>query len=437
MNYTEAINYIKDTAKFGSKLGLERTEKILELLGNPHKKVKTIHIAGTNGKGSTTAMITNILVHSGYKVGSYISPYIEEFEERIQINNNNILKEDLASIVTEVSKAVAEVTELGYGNPTEFEIITCAGFLHFMKKQVDFAVVEVGLGGRLDSTNVITPELSIIGSISLDHMNILGDTLEKIAFEKGGIIKANTNVILYPQEKPVSNIIENICKEKNAPLVKVNRENATLVEVKENDEKRIIQNVRVSTEKDVYEISLALLGIHQIQNCNVVINSCEALMDMGVKVTKESILSGLKTVKWPGRLEIMTRNPLVVLDGAHNIDGIKKLSESIDTYFKYEKLVLIIGILADKQVDEMINIICPKAQHIIAVTPHSERAELCEDLKAKIDIYNDNCEAIMDYEEAYERALFYCGENTLLVVSGSLYMVGDMRKIIRNHDMNF
>lgn len=160
-------------------------------------------------------------------------------------------------------------------------------------------------------------------------------------------------------------------------------------------------------------------------------------MDMGVKVTKESILSGLKTVKWPGRLEIMTRNPLVVLDGAHNIDGIKKLSESIDTYFKYEKLVLIIGILADKQVDEMINIICPKAQHIIAVTPHSERAELCEDLKAKIDIYNDNCEAIMDYEEAYERALFYCGENTLLVVSGSLYMVGDMRKIIRNHDMNF
>lgn len=433
MNYTEAINYIKDTAKFGSKLGLERTEKLLELLGNPHKKVKTIHIAGTNGKGSTTAMLTNILVHSGYKVGSYISPYIEEFEERIQINNSNILKEDLASIVTEVSKAVTKVADLGYGNPTEFEIITCAGFLYFFKKEVDFAVVEVGLGGRLDSTNVISPELSIIGSISLDHMNILGNTIEEIAFEKGGIVKPNTRVVLYPQEDNVTEVIEKICKEKNAPLTKVLRENAMLVDVKDNHEKDIVQNIKIRTEGNLYEISLALLGVHQIQNCNVVINSCEALIDMGIKITMESIIMGLKTVKWPGRLEIMRREPLVVLDGAHNIDGIKKLSESIDAYFKYEKLVLIIGILADKQVDEMINIICPKADRIIAVTPHSERAELCEDLKARINICNDNCEAIMDYEEAYRVALSYCDKDTLLIISGSLYMVGDMRKLIRHY----
>ena len=191
MNYTEAINYIKDTAKFGSKFGLKRIEKILELLGNPYKKIKTIHVAGTNGKGSTTAMIANILMHSDYKVGCYISPYIEEFEERIQINNNNISKLDLANIVTEISRAIEEVVNLGYGNPTEFEIITCAGFLYFYKMKVDFAVVEVGLGGRLDCTNVIEPIISIIGSISYDHMHILGNTLEEITYEKGEIGRAS------------------------------------------------------------------------------------------------------------------------------------------------------------------------------------------------------------------------------------------------------
>ncbi len=431
MNYTEAISYIKDTAKFGSKLGLERTEKILEYLGNPHKKIKTIHIAGTNGKGSTTAMLTKILVTSGYKVGCYISPYIEEFEERMQINNKNIPKDDLAEIVTEVSKAVEKVIAGDYGNPTEFEIITCAGFLYFERNNVDFAVVEVGLGGRLDSTNVINPELSIIGSISLDHVAILGDTLEKIAFEKGGIIKNETPVVLYPQEDCVTKVIEDICDMKDAPLVKVNRDNATFVGVNDTEGQRVTQSLKIKTLKDGYEVSLALLGVHQVQNCNVVINSCEALMDMGVKITKESIIDGLKAVKWPGRLEIMKRKPLVVMDGAHNIDGIKKLAESIDTYFKYKNMVLILGILADKQVDEMINTICPKGSKIIAVTPHSERAELCEDLREKIILCNENCEAVMDYEEAYRKALSYCDEDDMVVISGSLYMVGDMRKIIR------
>lgn len=432
MNYTEAINYIKDTAKFGSKLGLERTEKILEYLGNPHKKIKTIHIAGTNGKGSTTAMLTKILVESGYKVGCYISPYIEEFEERMQINNENIPKEDLAEIVTEVSKAVDKVIKADYGNPTEFEIITCAGFLYFERNNVDFAVVEVGLGGRLDSTNVIKPELSVIGSISLDHVQILGDTIEKIAFEKGGIIKENTKVVLYPQQDSVIKVIEDICESKSAPLVRVIKDNAKFEGVSEGTDGQITQKLKVVTSKDTYCVQLALLGVHQVQNCNVVINCCEALMDMGVKITKEAILKGLKLVKWPGRLEIMRRSPLVVIDGAHNIDGIKKLSESMNKYFKYKKMVLILGILADKQVDEMINTICPKAAKVIAVTPHSERAELCEDLRDKILLCNENCEAVMDYEKAYEKALSYCEEEDMIIISGSLYMVGDMRKIVRN-----
>ncbi len=434
MNYDEAIKYIKETAKFGSKYGLERTEKILEFLGNPHKHIKTIHVAGTNGKGSTTAMITSILMDAGYNVGTYISPYIEEFEERIQINRNNIPKEELAEVVTEVSKAVSKVVDLGYINPTEFEIITCAGFLYFHKKNIDYAVIEVGLGGRLDSTNVITPILSIISSISLDHTQILGDTLDKIAYEKAGIIKENVPVILFPQEKVAEDVIEKTCKEKNSKLIKVPRDISEYVAVTSNtlEGKEIkTQQINLKNEYiDSYELSL--LGKHQILNSTVVVYAARELMNLGVKISKDNIINGLKSVQWPGRLEIMKNNPLVVIDGAHNIDGIKKLTESIDLYFKYNKLILILGILADKQVEDMIETIAPKAERIISVTPHSDRAELAEDLKIEIEKLGVSCEAIDSYEEAYKKALSYCNDDDLLLISGSLYMIGDMRKIIRN-----
>ncbi|MCB2293776.1 bifunctional folylpolyglutamate synthase/dihydrofolate synthase [Clostridium algoriphilum] len=446
MNYNEAIDYIKNTAKFGSKLGLERTEKILELLGNPHKKVKCIHIAGTNGKGSTTAMVTTILVQAGYKVGSYISPFIEEFEERIQINNRNISKGDLSDIVTEVSKAVEKVVELGHGNPTEFEIITCAGFLYFYKSNVDFAVVEVGIGGRLDSTNVITPILSIIASISLDHTLILGDTMEKIAYEKAGIIKNRIPVVIFPQQKQSEKVIEEICMERKCKLIKV-RQDSVVYLGKKNlkyvlpilDEKEkytsdilITQQIEIDTINNDYNINLSLLGKHQLLNCSVAVHAIEELMGQGVKVNKNDIITGLGIVKWPARLEVMNKKPLVVIDGAHNIDGIENLTQSIDMYFDYNKIILILGILADKQVEEMIATIVPKVSRVITVTPHSERAELSKELKAQVEKYTTKCEAIEDYEEAYKKALSYCSDKDLLLVSGSLYMVGDMRRIIRN-----
>ena len=446
MNYDEAISYIKNTAKFGSKLGLERTDKILELLGDPHKKIKCVHIAGTNGKGSTTAMMTKILVEAGYKVGSYTSPFIEEFEERIQINNNNISKGDLSNVITEVSKAVEKVVELGYSNPTEFEIITCAGFLYFYKNKIDFAVVEVGIGGRLDSTNVIIPILSVITSISLDHTQILGDTLDKIAYEKAGIIKEGIPVVMFPQQKQSEEVIERMCKERNCKLIKV-PQNSSLYLGKENlqqtaitlmegtactNNKAMTQKIRVQTSNDDYLIDLALLGKHQLLNCSVAVHAIEELVSQGITINKDNILTGLRNVKWPARLEVMNEKPLVVIDGAHNIDGIEKLTESIDMYFNYNKIILILGILADKQVEDMIKTIVPKVNRVITVTPHSDRAELSEELKVQIEKYTDNCESIEDYEEAYKKALGYCGEEDLLLVSGSLYMVGDMRKIIRN-----
>lgn len=435
MNYIEAMNYIKNTAKFGSILGLHRTEKVLELLGNPHKKLKCIHIAGTNGKGSTTAMLTEVLKEAGYKVGMYISPYLEEFEERIQINGVNIPKEDLSEIVTKVAAAVDKALELGFDHPTEFEIITCAMFLYFYEQQVDYAVVEVGLGGRLDSTNVVTPMLSIITSISYDHMHILGDTLAKIAYEKAGIIKERIPVVLYPQEEESLQVFERVSSERNSKLIKVKEESAKLCEANKENLVNHTQSLSIQAANETYQIELNLLGKHQILNCAVVIYAVEELIKQGVSIEQEHIYKALKKVRWPGRLEVMKESPLVVIDGAHNIDGIKKLSESVDMYFKYNKLILILGILADKQVSDMIREITPKAERVIAVTPHSDRGELAEELSKEIAKVNSKVQVIEDYSEAYKTALSYCSEGDMLLISGSLYMIGDMRKIIKKLNM--
>ena len=364
----------------------------------------------------------------------------------MQINNNNISKEDLSDIITQVSKAVEKVVELGHGNPTEFEIITCAGFLYFYKNNIDFVVVEVGIGGRLDSTNVITPILSIITSISLDHTLILGDTIGKIAYEKAGIIKAGIPVVMFPQQKQSEEVIERVCNEKKCKLIKVlkdssvylgkenlhNIESTSIEKVVHICDKVITQKIKVKTFNNEYIIYLSLLGKYQLLNCSVAVHAIEELIVQGAIINKDDIIAGLKKVKWPARLEVMNKRPLVVIDGAHNIDGIEKLTQSIDMYFTYNKIILILGILADKQVEAMIKTIVPKANRVITVTPHSERAELCKELKVQVEKYTTSCEAIEDYELAYKKALSYCEDGDLLLVSGSLYMVGDMRKIIRN-----
>ena len=428
MNYKETMEYIENTEKFGRNYGLSRTKKILELLGNPHKKLKCIHIAGTNGKGSTTSMINSILMSAGNKVGMYTSPYLEVFEERIQIDSKNISENSLSLVVSKVKNAVDQVIELGFEHPTEFEIITCAAFLYFYIEKVDFALIEVGLGGRLDSTNVITPILSIITSISLDHMQVLGNTIELIAGEKAGIIKNKVPVVLYPQEVEVEKVIEKTCIENNSPLIKVKKNSAELLNI--NDEAST-QAIIIKTYKDQYNIELSLLGSNQLLNCATALTSIEMLKDLGVKIEKNNIIYGLSHVKWNGRLEVMDREPLIVIDGAHNIDGINSLVESLKKYFKYDKLILVLGILADKQVEAMIKVIAPLATQIIAVTPHSNRGSLATELKKVVLNYNENCEAIESYSEAYKKALTYATSKDLILFSGSLHMIGDMRKIIK------
>ncbi|MBS6043010.1 MAG: bifunctional folylpolyglutamate synthase/dihydrofolate synthase [Clostridium baratii] len=429
MDYKNAMKYIKEVGNFGSNYGLERTERLLELLGNPHKKIKVIHVAGTNGKGSTTSMIASMLINEGFKTGMYTSPFLEEFEERIQIDRKNISKEDLSAYVEIVKEAVDKVIEEGYTHPTEFEIITCIMFKYFYDKKVDYAVVEVGLGGRLDSTNVVNPVLSVITSISLDHTNILGNTIEEIAREKGGIIKENTPLILYPQEKiEARDVLSKICNEKSSEIYEVKRENAKLIDI--NNEE-FYQRIKINGLNKEYEINLKLLGEHQIVNCMVALTAVEVLSKIeGFKL--KNIEKGIENAVWKGRLEVLNKKPLIVIDGAHNIQGIKSLKENVEKYFNYDNMHLLIGILADKQVEDMINEIVPLSSDVVALTPNSYRAELASELEKEIYKVNKNVKSFESYKEGFLSAYKKAKENDMILVTGSLYMIGEMRGIINN-----
>lgn len=427
MKYEEAMKYITEVGNFGSNYGLERTYKLLEHLGNPERDLKLIHIAGTNGKGSTTSMITEILMGEGYKVGMYTSPFIEEFEERIQINRNNIPKESLAILMDEIKVAVDKVIEAGYNHPTEFEIITVLMLLYFKKENIDFGVIEVGLGGTLDSTNVIKPIIQVITSISFDHTNLLGNTLEKIAMEKAGIIKKGIPTVIYPQQEEVLKVIKNKCFEMDSELYIANNENLKFKNIVNLD--KPYQLLKYNNEIDIL---LPLLGEHQIINLSVAMQAIEVLNNKNIiDISIANIVKSIKNVSWKGRLEVLSNNPYVVIDGAHNIQGIKTLSRNIKKYFKYKNLYLILGILADKDVEEMIKIITPMAKKVYSVTPNSIRGELAESLKDEVSKFNKNCKAFDKYEEAYLEALNDASEKDLILASGSLYMIGDMRKIIR------
>ena len=279
MTYDEAIKYIHGTHKFGVKLGLENIGKLLELLGNPHKRLKFVHIAGTNGKGSTVAFISNILIESDYRVGIYTSPYIEHFTERICINHEEISEKDLARITEKTKEKISELLKMGYNHPTEFEIVTAIAFQYFYEKSCDIVVLEVGLGGRYDSTNIIdTPLVSVITSISFDHMNILGNTLPKIAYEKAGIIKENGDVVLYPQLSEVEDVIENVSAQMSSKLRKVD---FNLIKLK-----------KFGTEGQTFDygsyidLNTKLLGEHQLKNAAVAITACQVLREKITDINK-------------------------------------------------------------------------------------------------------------------------------------------------------
>lgn len=427
MEYKEAMEYIANTSRFGMNFGLERVENMLSLLGNPEKNLKCIHIAGTNGKGSTTAMITSILKEEGYTVGMYTSPYLEEFEERIQINGINIPKEKLAKLVTEIKGVTTKVIENGFDNPTQFEIITVLMFLYFSREKVDYVVLEVGLGGRLDATNVIEPLISVIGSISYDHMNILGDTIGQIAKEKCGIIK-NSPVVSYPQVEEAMSVIEKTCKERNVELIKTSLD--SIIDTKVNKENNT-QIIELNLNNRSITVEHSLLGQHQVKNTLVVLNVIDKFSEFVKPISDDVIKRGLLKTKWIGRMEVMRKEPLVVIDGAHNLDGIRSLKNSVETYFDYKNIILVLGILGDKEVEKMVDNISSIAKTVILTEPHNDRAKNIDEMGAYLENLNKTYEKILDYNKAYKRALELADKDDLILVCGSLYMIGDMRKVIR------
>lgn len=424
MNYLESLDYIHSVLKFGVKLGLDNIKYLLNLMGNPHEKLKFIHIAGTNGKGSTAAFISSILIESGYKVGLYTSPYIERFTERIKINNLEISENDISKIITDVKYKIDKMLNEGMEHPSEFEIITAVAFQYFYEIGCEVVVLEVGLGGRYDATNVIdAPLVSVITTISFDHTEQLGNTLPQIAFEKAGIIKENSDVILYGQQsKEIEEVFETICIETTSNINIVNFENM------------ILRSYGIDGQIFDYgehrNLRISLLGDHQIKNAIMALEAVSILKNKGFNLlNNDTIRSGLEKSRWSARLEIINKQPLFLIDGAHNLEGAKTLVEALLKYFKDKRKIFIIGTLKDKDFKQVIELVSPLAYKFITVTPNSDRALSSVELAKYIKPYSKDVLASSSIEEAVTFSLSLAQNDDIICAFGSLYYIGEIRKI--------
>ena len=429
MNYNECIHYLEEEVGFGSVPGLERIQALCNKLGNPEQRLSVIHVAGTNGKGSAVAMLSSILQAAGYRVGTYTSPHLDRYNERFTINGKQISDEDFAAEITLMKKICLNLAEEGQAIPTLFEIVTGAAFHYFEQQKVDILILEVGLGGKYDATNIVpAPLLSLIMSISIDHTDFLGDSIEKIAAEKAGIIKKNCPVVLYSQSEMVYNIMWTKAREMNAPVYCPDH-----AEVHISSQSLVETVFSVKTDLlDMQDIELPLLGSYQIGNCITVLEACAVLRERGIDLPEDAIRTGMKNARWPGRMEICGKSPLVILDGAHNADGIYQLANSIATYFDNKKVTLILGVLGDKEYDKMAEFILPHAEAVILTEPHSERKLDVFSLARSISDYNGMIYTEKEIENAFEKALSITSADGIILCCGSLYMIGAMRTYILN-----
>ena len=415
MDYQEALAYIDGVAWFGSRPGLSRVTELLHRLGDPQNRLKFVHIAGTNGKGSCAAVLASVLKTAGYKTGLFTSPYLFRFNERMQINGREIDNDILADVVTRVS-IPAEIME---DHPTEFELMTAAAMLWYAEEGCDIVVLEVGLGGRFDATNVISrPEVSVIMNIGLDHTKILGDTVEKIAAEKAGIIKAGCPCVLYQQSDSVTQVIRQRCGEVGAEL-------------------HIADFSAIKTEFDSLEgqvftykgeaYAIPLLGAHQLKNAAVVIETAETLRRRGWKLPHEDVEHGLYAVSWPARFEVVSDGPCFVVDGGHNPQCAQTVAENLKKYFPGCRRVLLIGVLADKDYRSLADILAPEADEFVCVTPNSDRALPAEELAQVLRPYGKPVTVCESIKEGVSAAIDAAGQDGMVCAVGSLYMVGEIR----------
>ncbi len=422
MNYEEAMEYIHGTLKFGTRLGLENIGKLMDFMGNPQKKLRFVHVAGTNGKGSTTSFISNILISAGYKTGIFTSPYIQRFTERIKIDNNEIEPKELTEIINFVKSKIGMMADEGFEHPTEFEIITAVAFEYFYRNNCDIVVLEVGLGGRYDSTNVIeAPEVCVITTISLDHTDRLGNTIAEIAYQKAGIIKPNSYTVIYPQMQEAEEVFEEVCKSQNAILHKTNLDTLKLIEYSLEGQ--------LFNYKNYKNLNIRLLGDHQMFNAALAIDACEILINKGFNIDYNNIKDGLSKTTWPGRLEIINKNPLILIDGAHNFEGGQALNAALDKYFADNNKIFIVGFLKDKDYQKTMDMLAKKAKLIITVTPNNERALQSNELSNVLKQYSDNVMDGITLENSLKLAYKNIDEHSIICVFGSLYMIGEIRKI--------
>lgn len=428
MDYIEARDYLKKVNKFGSVLGLDSITKLLHKLGEPQKDLRVVHVAGTNGKGSVITFLQSILMEAGYKVGRYSSPAVFDYREIVRINDDYIEKESLARIITRIKEKCDEMVREGFAHPTPFEIETAMAFLYFKEEKCDIALIECGMGGKTDATNVFEKVLcSIITTISLDHMQFLGNTIENIARVKAGIIKQNCPVVMSNQSSEALNTVREIAGRKKAFFTVTEKP----YNIKINNYKTYFEYRASNSVK--YHIELSAIGTYQIVNSVTAIEAAQILEKQEFHL-EPFIESGIKKAVWNGRLEIISRNPLIVIDGAHNPGAVEELKQSIDLYFTNKRITFIMGVLTDKNFDKEAEIIAGRAEKIITVTPDNPRAldgrQLCQTLSR----YNQHVQYASSLEDAVCQAQETIEDNVsdMILAFGSLSYLGALKSIINN-----
>ena len=430
MNYAEARVYLDEVSKYGSVLGLENMRELLGRLGNPQDDLKFIHISGTNGKGSVLAYLSTILSGGGYRTGRYISPTLFSYRERIQVDEQKIEKESLAHHVTAIAKVIEEMKAENAGNPTAFEVETALAFLYFKEKDCDIVVLETGLGGALDATNIIkTTVMEVIAPISMDHMEFLGDTLEKIAMQKAGIIKPHTAVVSASQEPDAKKVLDHVCKENQCSMYMVDPAQITdvLYDVEEQQ----------FSYKNWKNVKITLAGNYQILNAALALEGVEELRRLGYHLSEEQVRQGLYRAVWRGRFTLLSKNPAVIIDGAHNPGAAKELKHSLDLYFKGKDLYYIFGVFQDKDYQEVIRLTAPLAKHIITVqTPGNPRALPADELKEAVQAVNPSVEAAQSIQEAIKKSLQLAKGEDAIIIFGSLSFLGEAEKAVKGEEKN-
>lgn len=426
MTYEESIQYIEEAAVYGIQLGLERIQALLEALGNPQNQYKTIHVTGTNGKGSVTAMISSVIENSQLSVGRYISPHLERYTERMAVNGQDISEADFGRVMTIVKEKADYITASGIEHPTAFELLTAAAFYYFAEQKVEYAVVEVGLGGLLDSTNVITPVVSVITNVTLDHMAQCGETVEEIAHQKAGIIKEGVPVVTAAQQGALK-VIQKEARAKKAPIYVWGKHFA--VSGRHTFDKGQMLNWEFDGKTAM--LFTTLRGIHQAVNAGVAAMALTCVMKQEERITGEHLREGLARAVWPGRFEVQSGTPTVVLDGAHNPAGIETFCATYEETFKNKKRIFVYAALTDKDVGSMVGALFTPEDKVYCVPAPTPRTWDPHKLAKTLPCEAHGCDSVT---EGLEKAVAAATEEEVVCVVGSLYILGEARAWLRKRE---